>query len=269
MTETTHNFESLRAGGAWRIWAPFYRMRERCNGYGFHVALAIVVTTFGLAGYHSTNLFAEGRGVTTWNPTIEWDTAIPPLPWSILIYLSVYLYYPLPFLIADRTLRGRRELALAAQGTILLFLFSYGFFLFMPAEVVVRTQMEDLLPSMHPRFAALYELVYVFDRPWNSWPSLHVSESLLIVLFVQRWLSIRAAEFRRGRLYIRVLWVAWLALSLSIVTTKQHFIWDMFSGAGICALLWWGYVMPRLRLPIAEHAPSGPFPGRESDHARR
>ncbi len=239
----------LHDAGVWRIWAPLYRIRERCNGYAFHVALLISISFVGLAGYHWSNLLAEERGLTVWDPTSEWDTTVPPLPWSILIYLTLYFYYPLPFLVAGRTQRGRNELALVAQGTILLFLFSYGFFLLVPAEVVVRTQMEHLVPSMHPRLADLYDLVYFIDRPWNSWPSLHVSASLLIVLFVQRWLSIRAAEFRRRRLYTATIWVAWLALSLSVVTTKQHFIWDMVSGAGIGALLWWAYMLPRLRVP--------------------
>jgi len=246
MTDTRHEFDSIHATGAWKIWRPFYHRHERWNGYAFHILLMAILSIVGLAGYESTLLFSAERGVTAWDPTSQWDTTVPPLPWSIFIYLTLYLYFPLPILLAERTQRGRRELAFLAQGMILLFLTSYAFFLLMPAEVGVRTQMEQLVPSMHPRLANLFDVVYYFDRPWNSWPSLHVSESLLIVLFTQRWLGIRAEEFPNRSPWMAGLWIAWVALSLSILTTKQHFIWDMVSGAGLGALIWWYYILPKL-----------------------
>lgn len=246
MTDDGLEFQDLRDSGVWRLWSPLYLLRERCDGYGFHLGVMTVLSLLGLAGYHSTLLFSEERGVTAWDPTSLWDATVPPMPWSILVYLTLYLYFPLPILLSERNQRGRRELALLGQGMILLFLISYAFFVFMPAEVGVRTQMEQLVPSMHPRLASLFEIVYFFDRPWNSWPSLHVSESLLIVLFVRRWLNIRADEFPRRRLWVAGLWIAWVSLSFSILTTKQHFIWDLVTGGLLGALIWWSYILRRL-----------------------
>ena len=254
--DVRQDIDSMRTAGVWRIWEPLYPLHERWSGFGFHLALMTAISAIGLAGYHVTLHFANGRGVTAWDPTNSWDTTVPPLPWSIFIYLTLYLYFPLPILASNRDLRGRRELALLAQGMILLFLISYAFFLFMPAEVGVRTQMEQLVPVMHPRLASLFDIVYYLDRPWNSWPSLHVSESLLIVLFVQRWLGIRADEFPNRRPWMAGLWIAWIALSLSILTTKQHFIWDLITGAVLGALIWWFYILPKLEQRTADREPS-------------
>ena len=246
MNDVRHELDSMRAAGAWKVWEPLYHTRDWFRGYGFHIGLIAMIAIFGLTGYETTLLFADGRGFTAWDPSSPWDTNVPPLPWSIFVYLTLYLYSPLPIIFAERDLRGRRELTFLAQGMILLFLVSYGFFLLMPAEVVVRPQMEQLLPSMRPLVKDIFGVVYAIDRPWNSWPSLHVSQSLLIVLFVQRWLGIRSEEFPNHRPWLIALWVAWVALSLSILTTKQHFIWDMVSGAGLGALIWWYYILPKL-----------------------
>jgi hypothetical protein len=245
MTDDNCDYEDLHAGGAWRLWSPLYSLRDHLRGYGFHFAVMIIISTAGILGYHSTLLFADGRGVTTWDPTSTWDTALPAMPWTVLVYLTLYLYLPLPILSAGRSNRGRRELAILGQGMLLLFLISYAFFVFMPAEVSVRTQMEALVPTMHPQLGRIFEIVYLIDRPWNSWPSLHVSQSLLIALFVQRWLTLRAAELPLHRFSSCAMWIAWIVLSLSILTTKQHFIWDMLSGGLLGALIWWSYILPR------------------------
>jgi membrane-associated phospholipid phosphatase len=129
---------------------------------------------------------------------------------------------------------------------VLLFLVSYGVFLTLPVEIVVRAQMEELVPSMSSPFAELFQLVYLLDRPWNAWPSLHVSGSLLIVLFIDYCWSVKEVVSTRQVCLRVTLWLAWVALALSILTTKQHFLWDMVSGALLGVLAWRWYVGPRL-----------------------
>jgi len=251
MRDLHQELETMRSAGAWRIWEPILHARDWCRGFGFHIALMAIISFFGLFGYETILLFAAKRGFTAWDPSSAWDFAVPALPWSVIVYLTLYLYSPLPILVANRDERGRRELAFLAQGMILLFTISFAFFLLMPAEIVIRPQMEALISSMRPLYSDIYNVIYTVDRPFNSWPSLHVSQSLLIVLFCQRWLELRADEFPRRGACMTGLWVAWVALSLSIVTTKQHFIWDMVTGGVLGALLWWFYILPRLEQRVA------------------
>jgi membrane-associated phospholipid phosphatase len=246
MSEAQKDPEESPLSGTWPLWSPLYRLREHRNGYGFHIAVLFFVGVLGLAGYHSTLLFCNERGLTAWNPESTWDSAIPALPWTVYIYLTLYFYFPIPAFIADRSPRGCRELAILGQGMLLLFALSFSVFMLFPAEVTVRTQMEALMPSMTPLLESIFSVMYDIDRVWNSWPSLHVSESLLIVLFVQRWLEIRAEEFPRRKLWMSAFWIAWILLSVSIITTKQHFIWDMITGGLLGWALWKLYILPRL-----------------------
>ena len=246
MSEAQKDPEEFPLSGTWPLWSPLYRLRGHRAGYGFHIAVLLFVGVLGLAGYHSTLLFCNERGLTAWNPESTWDSAIPALPWTVYIYLTLYFYFPIPAFIADRSPRGCRELAILGQGMLLLFALSFSVFMLFPAEVTVRTQMEALMPSMTPLLESIFSVMYDIDRVWNSWPSLHVSESLLIVLFVQRWLEIRAEEFPRRKLWMSAFWIAWVLLSLSIITTKQHFIWDMVTGGLLGWALWKFYILPRL-----------------------
>jgi hypothetical protein len=74
-------------------------------------------------------------------------------------------------------------------------------------------------------------MMHTIDTPYNAWPSLHVVQSLLIVLVLRRWKVI--SGFKEAGV-----WVAWVLLCLSIMTTKQHFFWDLISGI-ITGLIGW------------------------------
>lgn len=238
--------EGSPLAGTWPLWNALYPLRERRGGYGFHIAVLFFVGFLGLAGYHSTLLYNNARDLTAWNPESAWDTAVPAMPWTVYIYLTLYFYFPIPAFLADRSDRGCREMAILGQGMLLLFALSCSVFMISPAEVTVRLQMEELMPMMGPALESIFSIIYDVDRAWNSWPSLHVSESLLVVLFVQRWTEIRAEEFPRRKLWMCAFWIAWVLLSLSIITTKQHFIWDMVTGGLLGWALWKLYILPRL-----------------------
>ena len=86
-----------------------------------------------------------------------------------------------------------------------------------------------------------YDYLYAVDTPWNAWPSLHIVQSLLAVLVVSRWYNTENYRWQ-----IRILWFAWLMLTISVMTTKQHFVWDVVTGIIIAVLAWKYWISPCL-----------------------
>jgi membrane-associated phospholipid phosphatase len=92
--------------------------------------------------------------------------------------------------------------------------------------------------SLGPFYASFHWL----DRPFNSWPSLHVAQTFLAAIGMTHW------WVREGRkLRIMALWVLWTALALSTLTTKQHFLWDALTGFALGLAGWWFGLRPALR----------------------
>ena len=93
----------------------------------------------------------------------------------------------------------------------------------------------------------MYDLLHTVDTPWNAWPSLHIVQSLLAVLVVSRWYNSETKKW-----HIRFLWFSWFMLMLSVVTIKQHFVWDVFSGIVIATIAWKTWILPLLNSSQSE-----------------
>ncbi|MEC7097679.1 MAG: phosphatase PAP2 family protein, partial [Candidatus Thermoplasmatota archaeon] len=87
-----------------------------------------------------------------------------------------------------------------------------------------------------------YDLLHSVDNPWNAWPSLHIVQSLLAVLVITRW------HGNASKIWlVRILWLSWFMLMISVMTTKQHFIWDVISGVCIALIAWKYWILPALK----------------------
>ncbi len=142
----------------------------------------------------------------------EWEQHIPFLPWTILPYWSIDLFYGLSFLLCRTALQVDRHALrlLTAQ------LVSVACFLAFPLRFSFSR------PDADGLFGALFDALAGFDLPYNQAPSLHIS--LLVILWV------RFAAATRGPL--RGLVDAWAALiAVSVLTTYQHHFIDLPSGA--------------------------------------
>lgn len=182
------------------------------------------------AGYELVVWVGTSRGVTVWSPETALDGRIPFLPWSFVLYATLYLYFPLPFLVAERSAVGRRELmalhvAIARTAGI-----SFLVFLALPCEVRLRAVAVADLAGGAGIWPAVYRGLHVLDRPFNAWPSLHVSLSLLVALFVDAKLL--------GRVPRALLWIAFGAMVVSTLTTKQHHVFDALTGALLALAVW-------------------------------
>lgn len=241
---TTQGSTAARGLPARLLEAAWVR-REALGGEFLRLFALLALFLVNCIGYPTVARIAEWRGVTAWDPTTALDHWIPALPWTIAIYSTLYLYLPVGIFAAPRCDAGRWELLVHVRAQTLIVAVSYAFFLLLPAEIHLAAGMRPLVEESPAWIRALFALVYLVDRPWNAWPSLHVSQSLLVVLCVQRWTS---ADFEGRRSWLpsgaarppalALLWACWAALALSILTTKQHFVWDGITGTLLGLAAW-------------------------------
>ena len=72
------------------------------------------------------------------------------------------------------------------QAIIVVNFISYLVFIFSPAEVYIRDVDIQEMASRPGLLSEMYELMWVLDKPYNAWPSLHVSIATMMTLFAIR-----------------------------------------------------------------------------------
>ena len=255
----------------WRLWAPLWENRNR-RGPHFFSGFVTLLTLVLLSPYLIANrLAADGEHAssppvsvvdardslqqsqqdarTVWDPKSVFvdsegrflDYQVPFIGWTILIYYTIFVYYFLGPFSAPRTDRGRLELLLMTQSLIATCWVAFMIFIICPAEIDLRWQVEE--SDVFSGWAGVfYNQFYWLDRPFNSWPSLHVAQSFIIAVGVTRWWRAKGR-----RVAVILLWLAWTGLALSILTTKQHFIWDLITGTALGVVSWRLILTPAFR----------------------
>mgnify|MGYP001161445031 FL=1 len=230
---------SLRWGSRpWKIWRSHWRNQKSMSGLRLPIALIMSILIFGGLGYLATNRFADWRDWQAFDPTTGLDTWIPVIPWMIVPYSTLYFYYPMAALLGMKNTKTQRENVIFHQIVILLALLVYVVFILLPVEVDLRARVFEAELGI---WQSWYDSLYGVDTPWNAWPSLHIVQSLLAVLVVNRWY-----EDSENQWLIRCLWFAWLMLTISVMTTKQHFVWDVVTGIIVAVLTWKYWMKPSL-----------------------
>ena len=186
--------------------------------------------------YFSTNNIASMYLDTVWDPEIALDRELPVVNWMILPYALLYLFYPATLILCPRSERGQAELVVGMQTLIMVTAFCCAIFLLLPAEIDMRDQID--WDSLNGWEYALFEFIHLSDNPWNTWPSLHIVHSYLLARLMTVWASRRVAESSAWSLFLVVLWVEWALLSISILTTKQHYLFDLVTGIAVAQLAW-------------------------------
>ena len=215
------------------------------------VALCIALATVFVLGfsYGLVNELSAARGVTVFDPEQLFlfgdrslDSRIPYLPWTLRIYLSLFIVYLLPVVTYPKTETGASELLELYWGLIVITLVACVIFVLCPAEISRQAVRDHKgLSEVHAGVLGMHAM----SPPFNTWPSLHVAQSGLIFLMLARWLARR----HWGVLFCG----AWVGLSVSTLTIKEHFIWDVMTGS-LLALGYWHW---RLKTPINGAAVNG------------
>jgi len=185
-----------------------------------------------------------------WDPKFGLDDQIPFIAESIFIYNTLFwLFIPLPLYCMPNTDRARKELMVFGQAMIVVHLVSCVVFIVSPAEVYLRDVAIQDMASRPGLLSEMYELLWILDKPYNAWPSLHVSIATVMTLFAIRcWKGRAVLQWGIGLMCV--------LMCLSIMTTKQHFAWDLITGWILVAGVWFLQIRPSLN-NLEEAAISG------------
>ncbi len=185
---------------------------KRSKALAFSVGLSILF----LIVYGGCNwITARRANVGTFY--FEWERAIPFVPFFILPYMSIDLF----FVVAPFLCRTNHELSIFAKRIASAIVVAGICFLLFPLRFAFpRPHADGFLGSIFDWFRGM-------DAPYNLLPSLHAA-LMLILLDVY---------FRNTRGLLRIALVIWFVLiALSPILTYQHHLIDIIGGFALAAI---------------------------------
>ena len=145
-------------------------------------------------------------------------------PWTIGLYLSLWVYTALPVALQ---LDGRRLFRYSVAMTALC---SFGLlvFFFWPTSVSEAV-------GVRSGGSPLFSMLYAVDNNGNACPSLHVAASVLSGLWLEAIL--RKTGSPTWLRLVNLLWC--LGIVFSTMGTKQHMLLDVLSGTVLGVVVGW------------------------------
>ena len=152
-------------------------------------------------------------------PMTAVDRAVPFVLWTVWPYVFLAYCMFLPLFVWDLRLFRQAALAILTGYSINLL-----FFIFWPTMLPGRPVAEGNAWSL-----SLYHTLCSLDSIANCFPSGHITAPAIGFWFLAR-------QYPRWR---AALAVVFFLLSFTILTTKQHYLWDWFGGLGTAAFGIW------------------------------
>ena len=222
----------------WPVLDRWFPMRGRWSRTRYAAWLLSMFVILGALPYLAVNRWNAWRGVSTLDVSIPLDEALPFVPWLVVPYISFYLYFPIAAWVGAND--DHREQGLVFfQRMLALTWVGLAAYLLLPLEITLRSQ----ATGAEGVLGWLMDELHGADAPYNAWPSLHVLQSLLTLLFV-RW-SFKQHERWNGPLAAAA-WTACILLCLSTVLIKQHFIFDAVISCVMVGVAWPRWIAPAL-----------------------
>lgn len=189
--------------------------------WGRSLAWLLFLGPFFFVSYGYTNDLAAQSGVTD-TFVFKWEHSIPFVPWTILPYWSIDLFYGISFLLC----RDRRQVDSHALRLLTAQLVSVACFVLFPLHYSFER------PPVDSVFGPLFDALMGFDKPYNQAPSLHIS--LLLIL----WARFANSAPSPWRLIVHI----WSVLiGISVLTTYQHHFIDIPTGALVGLFCLWAW----------------------------
>jgi membrane-associated phospholipid phosphatase len=165
----------------------------------------------------------------------DWERAIPFVPFMILPYLSIDLFFvATPFLFPNE-----EQLRLFVRRVASAILIAGLFFLLVPLRFAFPR------PHASGWLGALFDWFRAMDAPYNLFPSLHAA--LLLFLLDAYWRHLRGLA--------RAAVMLWFVLiGLSPLLTHQHHVIDILGGFALAAGCFL-FIRPNFCLDSADERP--------------
>lgn len=174
-------------------------------------ALFFFVLIAYLGGYFLINELTALKSVV-YRLDLPFERNIPVYPALIFAYMLEFVYFALAYLMIDDLVYFKG----VAKAVLLCVFLHFVVFLVFPVEYLLRPEID---PGRGWSYLIL-DFYYWLDRPYNCFPSLHVSNVFLVAFFMQR--------FRPGMGWI--LHPLAILVAVSVVLVKQHYIADVVAG---------------------------------------
>ena len=222
----------------WSIWKSHWESRDTMKIFWYTIVALLI---FMALPYSITNQIMGYIDRSVMDPILPIDTMVPYIGWSFIIYLTLYLYYPAAAWFGRENDVQIREMFAFHQALFVMTWAVNLIFIIFPTEVYIREQIpSDVLAGEGFWGFWFGDIMHNTDQPYNAWPSLHVVQSLMIVLLLRRWGSISGIK----EVFV---WIAWVALCISVMTTKQHFFWDLITGVITGLACWYWMCIPAIK----------------------
>lgn len=181
----------------------------------------VLASLYFILGYLLINWINSQRAIS-FNVSFRFETNIPFIPIFILGYGIVYLsVLGLYFIIRDEREYKRTIIALFMLVTI-----HYIFFLLIPVKMTMRPEFNASSSLM----LFITKTYYTIDKPFNCFPSLHVSYTFLGAFLLYNY----------KRLWSYFYFILAIIVAVSVILVKQHYVADVVVGiitAGTVAIL--------------------------------
>ncbi len=179
--------------------------------------VSAVLSLLFLIVYGTTNWLSSIRN-DTGTVAFAWERHIPFVPWMIVPYMSIDLF----FIAAPFVCRTDAELRLLARRIAFAIVIAGICFLLFPFRFAFER------PSATGWLGAVFDAFRSMDQPYNLLPSLHITlRTILAVIYVKH-----TRGWWRGLCHV------WFSLiGLSTLLTYQHHLLDVLGGfvlAGYC-----------------------------------
>ena len=127
----------------------------------------VFITAYGLANRLTQTRADVGTAV------FDWERMIPFVGWTIVPYLSIVVFFAGSFFLC----RDREQLRAHVQRLLAVLAISLACFALWPLRFTFER------PPTEGVIGALFDLLQMFDLPYNRAPSLHIS--VLVLLWVR------------------------------------------------------------------------------------